>query len=221
MTDTHHSAPDDVLMGYATGTLAKAFDLVLATHVSLSDDARARLETFEALGGAVLDDMDAEDLESASVNEVSFEQTMAKILGTLPPEPKTPAATNKATFPTPLQNVVGGDEDAVQWRSLAGGVKQCVLHSDDGGTARLLLIPAGRAMPVHSHNGAEMTLVLKGAFRDEGGVFARGDLEVADTQVTHQPIADPGEDCICLVATDAKLKFQSLLPRLAQPFIGI
>ncbi|UWQ95578.1 ChrR family anti-sigma-E factor [Rhodobacteraceae bacterium M385] len=221
MTDIHHSAPDDVLMGYATGTLAKAFDLVLATHVSLSDDARARLETFEALGGAVLDDMDAEDLEAAPVDEVSFEQTMAKILGGPLSDRKTPTTAIAGTFPRPLQIVVGGDEDAVQWRSLGGGVKQCVLHSDDNGTARLLLIPAGRAMPVHSHNGAEMTLVLKGAFRDEGGVFARGDLEVADTQVTHQPIADPGEDCICLVATDAKLKFQSLLPRLAQPFIGI
>lgn len=221
MTDTHHSAPDNVLMGYATGTLAKAFDLVLATHVSLSDDARARLETFEALGGAVLDDMDTDDLEAAPVDEASFEQTMAKIVGAAPSALQTPTTAIAGTFPGPLQSVVGGDEDAVQWRSLGGGVKQCVLHSDDNGTARLLLIPAGRAMPVHSHNGAEMTLVLKGAFRDEGGVFARGDLEVADTQVTHQPIADPGEDCICLVATDAKLKFQSLLPRLAQPFIGI
>lgn len=213
MTDVQHSVPDDILMGYAAGSLAKAFDLVLATHVSLSDDARARLETFEAIGGSVLEDLDAAD-----VADDSLEQTLAKIRGAGPARRIQPS---NGTFPVPLQDVVGGDEDAVRWRSVGGGVKQCVLHSDEDGTARLLLIPGGRAMPAHSHNGTEMTLVLKGAFRDEDGLFARGDLEVADMQTNHQPVAEPGEDCICLVATDAKLKFQGLLPRLAQPFFGI
>lgn len=202
-----------MLMGYASGSLAKAFDLVLATHVSLSDDARARLETFEALGGAVLCDM-----EEVAVADDSLAQTMAKIRGASPIERPAPST---GIFPTPLQALVGGDEEAVRWRSVGRGVKQCVLHSDEDGTARLLLIPAGKAMPAHSHHGTEMTLVLKGAFRDEDGVFARGDLELADTHTNHQPVAEPGEDCICLVATNAKLKFQGLLPRIAQPFVGI
>lgn len=216
MTDTTHSVPDDMLMGYASGSLAKAFDLVLATHVSLNDDARARLETFEALGGAILCDMDIDDM--ADVGEDSLAQTMAKIRGSAPIERPEPSA---GLFPTPLQTMVGGDAEAVRWRSIGGGVKQCVLHSDEDGTARLLSIPAGRAMPAHSHHGTEMTLVLQGAYRDEDGVFARGDLELADTDTNHQPIAEPGEDCICLVATNAKLKFQGLLPRIAQPFLGI
>lgn len=215
MTDTNNSVPDDVLMGYASGSLAKAFDLVLATHVSLNDDARARLETFEALGGAILCDMDTDDVDLA---DDSLEQTMAKIRGSAPIE--RPAPSN-GLFPTPLQSMVGGDADAVRWRNIGGGVKQCVLHSDDGGTVRLLSIAAGRAMPAHSHHGTEMTLVLQGAYRDEDGVFARGDLELADTDTNHQPVAEPGQDCICLVATNAKLKFQGLLPRIAQPFLGI
>jgi putative transcriptional regulator len=213
MTEITHTLPDDLLMGYATGVLPQAFDLVIATHVSLSDDSRARLEAFEAIGGAVL-----EDAGSAEIEDDSFERTMAKIGGAAPIARPEPA---RGTFPAPLRRFVGGDEEAVHWRNIAGGVKQCVLHSDEGGTARLLLIPAGRAMPAHSHRGTEMTLVLKGAFRDEDGRFARGDIEVADTQTDHQPVAEPGEDCICLVATDAKLKFRGLLPRIAQPFIGI
>ncbi len=213
MTDIHHTAPDDLLMGYATGALPQAFDLVIATHVSLSLDARARLESFEAIGGVVL-----EGLDSTPVAEDSLERTFAMIENAARDDIPAPSF---GTFPTPLRTLVGGDESAVRWRSLGGGVKQCVVHSDAHGTARLLLIPAGRAMPSHSHNGTEMTLVLKGAFRDEGGRFARGDLEVADTEVDHQPIAEPGEDCICLVATDARLKFRGLLPRLAQPFFGI
>lgn len=200
-------------MGYATGALPQAFDLVVATHVSLNDDARARLETFEALGGVVLEELDQVDLA-----ENSLEQTLAKISGgTTTSRP----IIVPGTFPAPLQNAVGGDEDAVRWRYVGRGVKQCVLHSDENGTVRLLKIPAGRSMPEHSHNGTEITLVLKGAFRDEDDVFARGDIEVADTHVSHTPVAEPGEDCICLVATDARLKFQGLLPRMAQPFLGI
>ncbi|WP_224816301.1 ChrR family anti-sigma-E factor [Hasllibacter sp. MH4015] len=213
MTDIKHHVPDDLLMGYATGALPQAFDLVVATHVSLNDDARARLESFEAIGGAVL-----EELEQAEIAEDSLERTMA-LIGGKPPTPRNPP--KPGTFPAPLQNAVGGDEEAVRWRYIGRGVRQCVVHSDEHGTARLLRIPAGGSMPAHSHNGTEMTLVLKGAFRDEDGIFARGDLEVADDQVNHTPVAEPGEDCICLIATDARLKFQGLLPRIAQPFIGI
>ena len=213
MTEIKHHAPDDILMGYATGALPRAFDLVIASHVSLCDDARARLEAFEAIGGAVL-----EDLDQVALAEDSLDQTLAKISGLETPDRPI---VMPGTFPMPLRDAVGGDEQTVRWRYIGRGVKQCVLYSDENGTARLLKIPAGRSMPEHSHNGTEMTLVLKGAFRDEDGVFARGDIEVADTNVSHQPVAEPGEDCICLVATDARLKFQGLLPRIAQPFLGI
>lgn len=213
MTDIQHHVPDDLLMGYATGVLPRAFDLVVATHVSLSDEARARLESFDAIGGAVLEDIDEVDVAADSL-----EQTLAKIGGMAPIKRPAPAT---GTFPTPLHDWVGGDLDAVRWRSVGAGVKQCVIHQGDRGTVRLLKIPAGKAMPQHSHHGTEMTLVLQGAFRDEDGVYARGDIEVADADVNHTPIAEPGEDCICLVATDARLKFQGLLPRMAQPFLGI
>jgi putative transcriptional regulator len=67
----------------------------------------------------------------------------------------------------------------------------------------------------------EMTLVLKGAFRDEYARFGRGDVEIANEDLEHTPVAEAGEDCICLAATDAPLKFNALIPRIAQPFIGI
>jgi putative transcriptional regulator len=212
-TDVQHHLPDDLLMGYAAGVLPRAFDLVVATHVSLSDEARARMESFESVGGAMMD-----HVETAPVADDSLAMTLAKISAMAPVTRRQPA---RGIFPAPLRKVVGGDEDAVKWRSLGMGTKQCVLQSDKDASVRLLFIPAGQAMPKHSHRGMEMTLVLKGAFRDDDGVFARGDIEVADQDVDHTPVAEPGEDCICLVATDARLKFDGLLPRIAQPFLGI
>jgi putative transcriptional regulator len=120
-----------------------------------------------------------------------------------------------------LQAAVGGGADAVKWRSLGMGTRQCVLHADKDASVRLLYIPAGQAMPQHSHRGTEMTLVLQGAYRDESDRFARGDIEVADQDMNHTPVAEAGEDCICLIATDAPLRFNGLLQRIAQPFLGI
>ncbi len=215
MTDVNHHISDDLLMGYAAGALPQAFDLVVATHVSLSEDARARLTGFEAIGGAVLD-----RVGEAELAEDSLEATLARISGVEPEERSAPEQS-EGIFPTPLQRVVGGDLDAVNWRSVGMGVKQAVLHSGKDGSARLLMIPAGQAMPVHGHRGLEMTLVLKGAYSDDDGRYARGDIEIADEEMHHTPIADAGEDCVCLIATDAPLKFDGLLPRIAQPFVGI
>jgi putative transcriptional regulator len=37
----------------------------------------------------------------------------------------------------------------------------------------------------------------------------------------HTPVALAGQDCICLAATDAPLRFRGLIPRLAQPLLRI
>jgi putative transcriptional regulator len=214
MNQIKHHLPDDILMGYAAGALPQAFDIVVATHVSLSDDARARLSSFEAVGGAVLSEM-----EGAEIEHDSLERTLARIGRGVPREVERPSAPR--TFPEPLRKFVGGDEDAVAWRSLGRGTKQCLLHAEDGASARLFYIPAGQVMPEHGHRGMELTLVLKGAYRDGHDRFARGDVEVANEDTDHTPVAEAGEDCICLVATDSRLRFKGLLPRIAQPFLGI
>ncbi len=101
------------------------------------------------------------------------------------------------------------------------GIRQCILASGRQGSARLLSIPPGRAVPDHSHNGLELTLVLQGAFSDETGCFGVGDLELADQSLEHTPVADDGAECICLAATDAPLRFSSLIPSLLQPIFRI
>jgi putative transcriptional regulator len=67
----------------------------------------------------------------------------------------------------------------------------------------------------------ELTLVLQGAFRDSSDRFGPGDVEIADEAMQHTPVAEEGEVCICLAVTDAPLRFNALIPRLAQPFLRI
>ncbi|MEL6520457.1 MAG: ChrR family anti-sigma-E factor [Pseudomonadota bacterium] len=217
MSGVRHQVNDTVLTAYAAGELPEAFNLVVASHVSLCDEARVRLETLEAVGGSLLDTMETEEMSYGS-----FEATM-RLISERPKEAiKTrQAAKPCAVFPQPLVDYVGGSLNSVDWRPLGMGCKQSILKSSGEANVRLLYIPAGAELPDHGHKGIEMTLVLKGAFIDGTERFARGDIEVADEHLEHTPIADIGDDCICLAATDAPLKFNKLLPRIAQPFLRI
>ncbi|MCC5984387.1 MAG: cupin domain-containing protein [Rhodobacteraceae bacterium] len=215
-----HHLNDELLMAYSAGTLPEAFSLVVAAHVSLCDTCRARLEGFDAVGGAVLDGIgDGIDLSAGAL-----EATMARIAAMerdgAPAVPR-PAARRNAVLPGPLRDYVGGDLEAVRWRPVGGGVRQAILPTSESASVRLLHIPAGTAVPDHSHGGLELTLVLQGAFRDEHDRFGPGDVEIATPDVHHTPVAEPGPDCICLAATDAPLRFSGWLPRLAQPFVKI
>lgn len=216
MTIRHHVS-DRLLMAYAAGTLPEAFSLVVATHLSLCDECRARAASYDALGGAVLADCRAE------MSEGSLDSCLARIVGTpqSPRRPETQPAARAGVFPAPLQAYAGGGPEAVKWRPLGLGVKQAILKTGPQARARLLYIPAGQSVPDHGHRGTELTLVLQGAFRDEDGRFGRGDLEIADEELEHTPIAEAGEDCICLAATDAPLRFRGLLPRMLQPVFRI
>lgn len=79
----------------------------------------------------------------------------------------------------PAGAVFGGDLLAVKWKSLGNGVRQAILPTARGSSARLLYIPAGMAVPDHRHRGLDLTLVLHGAFRDAEGHFGPGDVETA------------------------------------------
>ena len=206
---------DSVLMAYSAGTLPEAYNLMVASHLSLCDTCRAQAESLDALGGELLNQMSDSD-----VSKSSFASTMHLINGCEIAVPKK-REMEPGILPGPLQDYVGGDLDAIRWKTVGLGVKQAILPTSKEATARLLFIPAGTAMPDHGHQGTEMTMVLQGAFQDDDEYFARGDVEIADSDVHHTPVADIHEDCICLAVTDAPLQFDGLLPKIAQRFLRI
>ena len=211
MTAITHHTPDALLAAYAAGSLPHPFAMVVAAHVSMCLDCRAALEAHQAVGGAVLD--------ATNTAEVSSD-LKANILAMLdaPVEPE-PNYTRSGIYPGPVMEALKGIPP--RWKKLGAGVRQSILSAGNEGSVRLLYIPPGQAVPDHSHNGMELTLVLQGSFSDETGQFGVGDLEVADEHLEHTPIADAGAPCICLAATDAPLRFTSFIPRLLQPLFRI
>ena len=211
MTAITHHIPDALLAAYAAGNLPQPFALVVAAHVSLCLECRCALEAHSAVGGAVLDVADTTDLSSDLKT-----RTLAQLDATAMPDP---TYERSGVFPGPVMAALKGKPP--RWKSLGLGVRQSILSAGRDGSVRLLYIPSGRAVPDHSHNGLELTLVLQGSFSDDTGRFGVGDLEVADEDLEHTPVADTGAPCICLAATDAPLRFNSIVPRLLQPLFRI
>ncbi|GGO79738.1 anti-sigma-E factor ChrR [Marinobacterium nitratireducens] len=209
-------------MAYAAGTLVPGMALLVACHLESCADCRDRLAQAEAVGGALLEELPPVALDS--------DNALASVLGLLdsePPAAAAPAPLSGARAGGPAmpkvlaQHLDGRDFDALEWRSLAPGVKQIDLHPGGAGATRLLRFAPGVSVPHHSHRGNELTLVLRGSYNDEVGRFCAGDVADLDDQVAHQPLNDANEDCICLIATDAPLRFSGLMGRLVQPFIGM
>ena len=188
---------------------------------------RSDLAAHAAAGGAVLERAglaelgeDALDACFALIDATPAPSSLPSSLSSPAPKPN-PKKRTKGVFPDPLADYVGGDLNDVKWKPVGLGVKQAILKTSREASVRLLYIPAGSAMPDHGHRGMEMTLVLQGAFRDEDARFGRGDVEICDASHQHTPVAEEGADCICLAASDAPLRFNGLLPRIAQPFLRI
>ncbi|GAB4141857.1 MAG: ChrR family anti-sigma-E factor [Sphingomonadales bacterium] len=209
----HHATPE-LLLDYASGAMAPAPALAIASHLALDPQAAADYGAWTRLGGALLERLDAEE---AGVDDAE----MARMLARLDDEPQAaaPAAGKEAAaevdgLPYPLRRLLGAPLDRLAWRRVAPGVREYKLPIDGcRHKAVLLSIAPGRAVPRHRHGGQELTLVLAGGYRDGALAFDRGDLQIADQEIDHRPVADPVEGCVCLVVLDAPIRFTGPLAR--------
>ncbi|SOD90317.1 ChrR family anti-sigma-E factor [Caenispirillum bisanense] len=221
MSTIKHHPGDDLLVAYAAGSLDEGLSLMVATHLALCPACRTKVTAAESMGAALVDEMPPEPLAEDALKSILARLDEPEPAPPPPPAPPTQVdETTLRTIPEPLRSYLSGNLDALPWRSLGPAVRSVELPTQ-GAKARLFRIKPGAALPEHSHNGAEYTLVLAGGFSDEVGSFARGDVACADETLLHQPIADPGEPCLCLAVTDAPLRFTGVVPRLMAPFFGI
>lgn len=214
MTVTHH--PEiATLMAFSAGTMDEPYTTVIATHLAMSEGGRETVRRMDAIGGALLCNEPEAELAVGALD---------RLLGSLGDDRiEVVPHDQRGGLPAPLQPYLPNGLEAVRWKWTGPGVATADLAWDRNGKSRLMLlrVAAGRRVPEHGHGGQELTLILQGAYRDRFGVFAVGDIADHDEDVEHQPIAEPGEDCICLVAVDAKLTFRGRLMRALQPLFGL
>ncbi|WP_222184308.1 ChrR family anti-sigma-E factor [Geminicoccus harenae] len=204
----------DLLLAYAAGRLPEPLALAVATHVALNRTAYSQLLAYEALGGSFLEELD--DVPPAPG---SLEAVLARLDAPAPPVPVLhgldqgiPAVLARH-LPAPL------DELPWVWR---GPLSEYPLLTDiPGYDTRFFRLKAGWPVPRHTHEGTELTVVIRGAYRDNTGSYRRGDLALADASVDHRPWAERGEDCYCLAVTDAGRRLTDPVLRLLNGVIRV
>ncbi len=225
-----HHLDISTLMAFATGNLSEAFSAVVSAHLSLCEDCRNELANLEIIGGALIDHVEPVQIKSetrASL-EKQFDLLMQDTLSsdiTLKDtkEHKINRDIECDILPYPLPQILDQSYNQIKWTFLAPGIyaHKIPLSKDSTEDLRLLKIAPGCVMPEHGHHGAELTLVLSGSYTDKYGQYRRGDIADLDHDDEHQPVADEGQDCICLFASEKTMKFKGLVPRLLQPIIGV
>jgi putative transcriptional regulator len=213
MSIVHHPS-DQTLGAFASGTLDAGRHVVVSAHIEMCPSCQRMVAALDRLGGAHLAQLPGTPLAPGALH---------KALSRLGEQPSATPVAPRPQIDLPVRLAALAPYALGRWRWIGWGVHTRTASVPEPGGTRVFLLKAapGTRLPHHTHTGTELTLILQGAFTHAGGRFGIGDLDDADDTVVHQPIVEPGEDCICLVAMRGQLRLPGWLGQLLQPFVRL
>lgn len=218
----HHHPDSSTLIGYSAGALPTAFRVVVAAHLGICGLCRSQLLAADQIGGLLLNQQQGAPL-SAGARAAMLDRIGA------PVSPQASAASSSRMgsprspddLPEALQPYFGATFSGLRWRTIGPGMHHVRAQDVTDSHLMLLRIAPGRSVPLHSHGGSELTMIMRGAYDDCLGHFAPGDIADLDSEVEHQPVTSPGVPCVCVAATDLPLRFSGWLARTLQPLFKL
>lgn len=223
----NHHPDDELLLATAAGSLECARALVVATHVEGCAKCASRMREFDALGGAMLEGIEPAAMAPEALAR-TFERLDADVSASAKPSPASHRqksdARVRARLPAgmPWPRVMRRCS-ITRWRWLGPGMRwsRVSLPLDPSANVFLLRIAAGKCLPEHTHSECELTQVLYGTFHDGRALFGPGDFDEADGNIHHQPVVQPGGECICLASVNGKVMFDSRIARVLGSLVGM
>lgn len=209
----------DILTEYSSGSLSLAHALGVSVHLDQCPKCREQVKRLNMVGAELF----------ASQTDTVSQDHMAQLKSNLM------AAINQADvtqtnqqeekdvfshIPASLRRWIPKGFNALNWMYLTPSFKLATLSNETGGPQiALSRIKAGARLPSHTHTGNEVTIVLKGAFSDEDGLYREGDFICRDHNHKHQPRVTKDEECICLIILDSPIEFTGWVTRLLNPIM--
>lgn len=206
-----------MLVAFAAGTLDLGQHVALATHLASCPQCRRMAHAMEQVGGAVLTSLPPAPMSIGVL--AHMEARLSEPDRTIKVEPMS--AISGVDVPSLPRFIRSYPMGKWQWVAPRVHLRRVALPEQSRTRVFLLKSGPGTKMLQHSHTGIEMTCVLSGAFKHDGGYFGPGDFDLGDETVDHRPIVDDGEECVCLVAMQGELRLNGLLGRLMQPFVRL
>jgi putative transcriptional regulator len=219
---------------YAAATLPMSVGLCVATHLSFCGECRRQVGLLQNLGGLLFSQLEptpvADDLLHSVLMRIDALPSNAlpgnALPGTAVSSNAAPAADNVPAqadnidaIPKPLYKLIGGEYDRLAWSRILPNLRAAALRTGDDYQMSLHRIKPGGKVPRHDHRGEEFTVVLRGSFSDEYGVYSDGDFIFREPGEQHLPLAARNEECICLTVQQAPVRFTGLFWRWLNPLL--
>ena len=183
---------NELIFGYSSGNLGEAKSLFTSMYLYLNSLAAKKAIIFENILGDNLGELN--DVKPKKLKYTDCIQTSSQ------------KEKSKKPSINPLSNFVG-DINKINWKSIYKGFKEYNIEVNDKDSLKLIKMEPGTSVPLHSHNGKEYILVLEGSFCDEYGEYNRGDMQINDQKIKHNPTACKDDGCICLSITENDVVF--------------
>jgi putative transcriptional regulator len=206
----HHPSPS-LLLAFTQGQLAASLSIAISTHTDHCEQCCHQVLALQETSAQYLDD------EGANVEEWHDEEMISAITEDdyeVHPKQSLPLQINVKghdyTLPKSLQSVALSN-----WLKL-GNLARARIDLNEGEVhTNLLHIEKGGTIPLHTHKGFELTVLLAGEFEDEHGKYVPGDFIWLNDQNTHSPSTDTG--CLCLTVANDSMHFVQGLSQVLNP----
>ena len=186
---------NELVFGFSSGSLGEAKSLFTAMYLYLNSVASKNASVFENILANNLDEVEGVKPKKLSYLDCINDNNLGY---------KNPSKTSKPN--NPLMSVFKNLEN-LDWKTVFKGFKEYSLPVNDIDSLKLIKMDPGTSVPLHSHNGKEFILVLEGSFNDEYGEYYKGDMQVNDQKIKHNPTACNTNGCVCLTITENDVVF--------------
>ncbi len=218
MTSANYHPSDRVLREYVQGQLSTGMCVALSAHIELCSNCAEQCGELESQEAAAWLHADTEHATP------DFAE-MANTIMELPQQTDWDGAISDESLASEIQLtdqnfslprvLAKAASNGLVWKKIAGGISQASLAIDHETQCEFLYMAPGSKVPVHHHQGTEVTLIIGGGFEDEFGRYGPSDFLVRAKHDHHQPSTEEG--CLCFAVLDAPLTFTQGLARLLNP----
>ena len=182
---------NELIFGYSSGNFGEAKSLFTSMYLYLN--------SFAAKKASIFDNMLAQnfsELEGIEPKKLKYTDCIKN----------DNSKKQKINPDSPLNQIIG-DLNNIDWKNVYKGFNEFKVPVNDSDSVKLIKMDPGTSVPLHSHNGKEYILVLDGSFCDEYGEYNKGDMQINDQQIKHNPTACKSSGCVCLSITENDVVF--------------
>ncbi|GDY24826.1 MULTISPECIES: ChrR family anti-sigma-E factor [unclassified Agarivorans] len=219
MTSIQFHPVEETLNLYAAGQLDPAMSIMVSAHLEYCTECRQRVHAIEQKMAAQLEDTQpaamSNDLDS--MLQMIMQQSAETVIEPSQPRLQEEISLGDKRFPLP-RALQAHPQHIGPWGRLPGKIQRARVDAVSDSKMNFIYMDQDSALPEHTHQGQEITLVLAGTFIDDAGSYVPGDFIIQNTENKHTPRTAANQDCLCLTLLDAPLHFTSGLASLLNPF---